>query len=73
VVPSAVADNITRAARKVEPSAASTGSGHIYATKSSAGGVGIATVSRQLRHSGVAMTMNTYAQSKDADIHKAWG
>jgi site-specific recombinase XerD len=46
---------------------------HWHATNSLERGVSIAMVSKQLRHPNVAITMNTYAQSRDADIHKAWG
>jgi integrase len=73
VVPSAVADNITRAGRKVGIKLNVHMLRHFYATESLARGMSIATVSKQLRHSTVAITMNTYAQSQDADIHKAWG
>jgi integrase len=73
VVPSAVADNITRAGRKVGVKLNVHMLRHFYATESLARGMSIATVSKQLRHSTVAITWNTYAQSRDADIHKAWG
>jgi integrase len=73
VVPSAVADNITRAGRRVGVKLNVHMLRHFYATESLARGMSISTVSKQLRHSSVSITWNTYAQSRDEDIHKAWG
>lgn len=73
VVPSAVADNISRAGRRAGIKIDMHMLRHWYATESLERGMSDSTVSKQLRHSTVAITWNTYAQSKDADIHKAWG
>lgn len=71
--PGAVRESIKRAGRKLGLDLSPHQLRHFYATESLARGVSIAMVSKQLRHSTVAITMNTYAQSRDADIHKAWG
>ena len=71
--PAAVRESIKRAGRKVGLNLSPHQLRHFYATESLARGVSIAMVSKQLRHSNVAITMNTYAQSRDADIHNAWG
>jgi len=71
--PAAVRESIKRAGRKLGLSVSPHMLRHFYATESLARGVSIAMVSKQLRHAQVSTTMNTYAQSRDADIHKAWG
>jgi integrase len=71
--PGAVRESIKRAGKKVGLNLSPHQLRHWYATTSLERGVSIAMVSKQLRHSTVTITMNTYAQSRDADIHKAWG
>jgi len=46
---------------------------HWYITTALERGVPLILVSRQARHSDVAVTLRTYSQSKDEDIHNAFG
>jgi integrase len=71
--PGAVRESLKRAGNKVGINLTPHSLRHWYATTSLARGVSIAMVSRQLRHSNVAITMNTYAQARDTEIHDAWG
>jgi integrase len=71
--PGAVRESLRRAGKRVGISLSPHMLRHFYATESLARGVSIAMVSKQLRHHNVSITMNTYAQARDADIHKAWG
>jgi integrase len=73
VVPTPVRENIGRAGKKVGIKLSPHMLRHFYATESLVRGMSVSTVSKQLRHSSVSITWNTYAQSRDADIHKAWG
>jgi len=72
-VPTPVRENLGRCGKKVGIKLNPHMLRHFYATESLARGVSVQTVSKQLRHSTVAITWNTYAQSNDADIHTAWG
>jgi integrase len=71
--PGAVREGIKRAGAKLGIHLTPHSLRHFYATESLARGVSIAMVSRQLRHSNVSITMNTYAQAHDTEIHDAWG
>jgi integrase len=71
--PGAVRESIKRAGAKLGITLTPHMLRHFYATESLARGMAISTVSKQLRHSTVAITMNTYAQAKDTEIHDAWG
>jgi integrase len=46
---------------------------HWYCTTALARGVPLILVSKQMRHSDVAVTLRSYSQSKDEDIHEAFG
>ena len=46
---------------------------HWYATESLRRGVPLVAVSKQLRHSDVAVTLRSYVEHRDEDIHNAWG
>lgn len=71
--PGAVRESIRRAGRKVGIHLTPHGLRHFYATESLKRGMSIAMVSRQLRHSKVSITMETYAQPQDKEIHDVWG
>ena len=46
---------------------------HWYCTTALERGVPLKLVSQQMRHSDVAVTLRTYSQSRDEDIHEAFG
>lgn len=46
---------------------------HWYATTALERGVPLSLVSKQMRHSDVSVTLRSYSQSKDEDIHNAFG
>jgi integrase len=46
---------------------------HWYATTMLARGIPLALVSRQMRHSDVAVTLRAYSQFQEEDIHNAFG
>lgn len=46
---------------------------HWYITTALARGVPLSLVSKQARHSDVSVTLRSYSQSRDEDIHNAFG
>lgn len=46
---------------------------HWFCTRLLAEGIAISKVSAQMRHSDIAVTLRTYLQSEDSDIHRVWG
>jgi integrase len=71
--PGAVREGVKRAGAKLGLKLSPHQLRHFYATESLRRGMAISTVSQQLRHSNVAITMNTYAQPRDIEVHDAWG
>ena len=72
-VPTPLRENLTRAGKKVGIHLTPHMLRHFYATESLRRGMAIATLSKQLRHSTVATTMNTYAQPRDQEVRDVWG
>ena len=71
--PGAVREGIKRAGQKVGVHLTPHMLRHWYSTESLKRGMAIATLSKQLRHSNVAITMNTYAQPRDQEVRDVWG
>jgi len=71
--PGAVRTNLYAAGRKVGISLNPHQLRHWYATTALARGVPLSLVSRQMRHSDVSVTLRSYSQSRDEDIHQAFG
>jgi integrase len=72
-VPSSVRESLRRAGNKVGILLNPHMLRHWYCTTLLERGVALALVSRQMRHSDVAVTLRTYAQVDDGDIHRALG
>lgn len=73
VRPGAVRESLRRAGFKVGIKLNPHMLRHWYATTLLDRGVPVALVSKQMRHSDVAVTLRTYSQFTDGDIHKAIG
>lgn len=72
-VPSQVRESLRRAGAKAGIELTPHMLRHWYATTMLARGLPMALVSRQMRHSDIAVTLRTYSQFNDGDIHKAFG
>ena len=68
--PDAVRESLRRAGKKVGISLNPHLLRHWYATTLLERGAPMALVSRQMRHSDVAVTLRVYAQVKDSDVHR---
>lgn len=73
VKPNAVRESIRRGGQKVGVSLNPHMLRHWYGTTMLERGLPLALVSKQMRHSDIAVTLRTYAQFNDGDIHKAFG
>jgi integrase len=71
--PGAVRTSLWHAGRKVGINLNPHALRHWYCTTALARGVPLSLVSKQMRHSDVAVTLRTYSQSRDEDIHAAFG
>ncbi len=72
-IPSSVRESLRRAGSKLGIHLNPHMLRHWYCTTLLERGVSLALVSRQMRHSDVAVTLRTYAQTNDGDIHRAIG
>lgn len=73
VTPSVVYDNLVRAGRRAGLKLNVHMLRHWYATESLNRGMSVQALSKQLGHGTVAVTVNTYLQFRDAEIHDTWG
>ena len=73
VKPDAVRESIRRAGKRVGVALNPHMLRHWYATTMLERGLPLALVSRQMRHSDIAVTLRTYSQFNEGDIHNAFG
>lgn len=71
--PGAVRESLRRAGRRVGVSLNPHMLRHWYATTMLDRGIPFALVSRQMRHSDIVVTLRTYSQYSEGDIHKTFG
>lgn len=71
--PDSVRESLRRAGWKVGISLNPHMLRHWYATTLLERGVPLSLVSKQMRHSDVAVTLRAYSEHKDSDIHRAFG
>lgn len=71
--PSTVRESLRRAGRKVGINLNPHLLRHWYATAMLQRGLPLALVSRQMRHSDISVTLRTYSQYDDGDVHNAFG
>ena len=72
-VPMAVRESLRRAGKKVGIHLNPHQLRHWYATTMIARGVPLSLVSKQMRHSDVAVTLRAYSEHKDSQIHDVFG
>ncbi len=70
--PSTVRESLRRAGRRVNVALNPHLLRHWYATTLLQRGIPLALVSKQMRHSDISVTLRTYSQYNDGDIHKAF-
>jgi integrase len=71
--PDSVRESLRRAGHKVGINLNPHMLRHWYATTLLERGVPLSLVSKQMRHSDVAVTLRAYSEHKDSDIHRAFG
>jgi integrase len=71
--PDSVRESLRRAGLKVGVNLNPHMLRHWYATTLLERGVPLSLVSKQMRHSDVAVTLRSYSEHKDSDIHRAFG